>query len=139
MLYLYREFTFTSSRYAPEDKNGKIVDIVAPADQKDNLHFKYYNPHEVRREKNFKYISCRELLRKDAVKWDVRDLTGKSLIGRRVQSCFQLGADHYWYDGRVTDYDASDSKYSIRYCDDEIRKVSIKDLLPMLRRGKVNF
>lgn len=139
MLYLYREFTFTSSSYGAVDEDGKIVDVVVPFDKKDDLHFKYYNPSEERREKNFKYIRCFDLLQKDVASWDVRDFRGRSLIGRRVQNYFQLGEDYYWYDGRVEDYDAKEKKYTIKYCDGEIQEVNITKLLPMLRRGRADF
>lgn len=141
MLYLYREFTFTSSSYAPEEKDGKIVDVVAPADNTNDLHFKYYNPIEERREKNFKYIRCSELLKKDAVTWDVRDFRGKALIGRRVQGHFQLGNDYYWYEGCVKDFDANTKKgiYTIKYCDGEFQTVNLTKLVPMLRRGKAHY
>lgn len=141
VLYINRTFTFTSSNCVPEDKFGKIVDVVAPVDDRKNLHFKYYNPEMERREKNYKYISCRELLQKDAVKWDIpqRDLTGKGLIGRRVQSLFQVGEVFFWYEGRVMNYNSNDKQFLIRYCDNEVSKVKLTHLLPMLRRGKPVF
>lgn len=141
VLYINRTFTFLSSSIAPENKVGKIVDVVVPVDNRQNLHFKYYNSEVERREKNFKYISCRELLQKDAVKWDIplRDLTGKGLIGRRVQSLFKVGDVLYWYEGRVISYNSNEKQFLIRYCDKEETSVNLTHLLPMLRRGKPIF
>lgn len=138
VLYINRTFTLQSPSVAPENKVGKIVDVVVPADNKDYLHFKYYDPVANRREKNFKYISCRDLL-EDKVNWDVRDITGRALIKRRVQTLFEVDGVNYWYEGRVEAYDSSNKKYTIRYCDNQSTQLDIKHLLPDLRRGDPIF
>ena len=134
VLYLYKTFKFTADNRCGEE-GGKIVDVVVSAQDSARLYFKFYNHVNSRRAKNFQYILCSDLLTKGYVRWDKPDLTGKSLIGQRVQNIFNVEGKNLWYDGEIKNYDEKKKKYLILYCDGEETWVSLEKLIPLLRRG----
>ena len=134
VLYLYKTFKFTADNRCGEE-GGKIVDVVVSAKDSARLYFKFYNHENSRRAKNFLYILCSDLLTKGYVRWGKPDLTGKSLIGRRVQNIFNVEGKNLWYDGEIKNYDEKKKKYLILYCDGEETWVSLERLIPLLRRG----
>ncbi len=135
-MYLHKTFTFNAPNSCGEEC-GKIVDVVVPAKEKSPLYFKFFNHQASRRAKKFHYLPCTDILSKNFVRWDNEKLTGKSLIGRRVQDLFKVdGGKNLWYEGYIKNYDGKKKEYQIRYCDGDERWVTLEKVIPSLRRGE---